>query len=182
MTFFYCYFSHQMIDVLQNSLSAFWLHLLNIQPLIRQSTESICSWERLKTHPINFRFQRPSDLSREVWAAAIGLGPWNASCIWFYFATNQASSHILITCPIKKFLWSFHRTRGFYITYSTLSLQFMGFQLVTFIAKWCVWNSFNKTKPLFFSPSEIRAVGNWLLCLKEIITCSHLYDIENIIK
>lgn len=173
-----------MIDTLQNPLSASWLYLLNAQPLIRQSTERVCLWKRSNTHPNHCRVPRPAGLSGEVWVAAEDWVPGTCPACGLTLQRTRLRTHpdnMPAPSPIKEFLWSCHKARGFYMAYSTLSSQFIGFQWVTLIAKWCVWNSFNKTKPLLPPPppSEIRAERHWLLCWKEVITCSQLQDIEN---
>lgn len=98
-------------------------------------------------------------------------------------SSRLASSHMLITCPswstikmLYKFLlktWVVH-----YLRYIVLTVYMI---LVGDLVPKDVWNSCNETKTFFFFLQKI-SVRNFLLCLKTIITCSHLYYSENKIK
>lgn len=150
---------------------------------MRKYTWSICLGTRSGGHPICVTFQSCLDI---VWG-----GLWSSCCRlahsgmlsacgftlqltagFLTYADNlpPSWSTIKMLCKFLLKTWVVH-----YLRYIVLTVYMI---LVGDLVPKDVWNSCNETKPFFFLLQKI-SVRNFLLCLKTIITCSHLYYSEN---
>ena len=155
---------------------------------MRKYTWSICLGTRSGGHPICVTFQSCLDI---VWG-----GLWSSCCrlahsgmlsacgftlqLTVGFLTHADNlppswSTIKMLCKFLLKTWVVH-----YLRYIVLTVYMI---LVGDLVPKDVWNSCNETKPFFFFLLQKKiSVRNFLLCLKTIITCSHLYYSENKIK